>query len=137
MEMCYDGALVMPSSYAVMNEEEMTYVEGGGTTFTLNKSKCAQIATYIYGAGFGVTAALALGKVRAALYAAGGKVVNFIRAVCSTAWGIVGAVVSSIIAGLALSNIVTFAVNVVTADRKDKGCSMTWYGAYFGNFKLK
>lgn len=30
MEMCYDGALVMPSSYAVMNEDEMTYVEGGG-----------------------------------------------------------------------------------------------------------
>lgn len=29
MEMCYDGALVMPSSYAVMDEEEMTYVEGG------------------------------------------------------------------------------------------------------------
>lgn len=30
MEMCYDGALVMPSNYAVMDEEEMTYVEGGG-----------------------------------------------------------------------------------------------------------
>ncbi|MDD6069921.1 MAG: hypothetical protein PUC12_03795 [Clostridiales bacterium] len=30
MDMCYDGALVMPSSYAVMDEEEMTYVEGGG-----------------------------------------------------------------------------------------------------------
>ena len=29
MVMTYDGALVMPSSYAVMNEEEMTYVEGG------------------------------------------------------------------------------------------------------------
>ena len=29
MEMCYDGALVMPSSYAVMYEDEMTYVEGG------------------------------------------------------------------------------------------------------------
>lgn len=29
MEMCYEGALVMPSSYAVMSEEEMTYVEGG------------------------------------------------------------------------------------------------------------
>ena len=29
MEMCYDGALVMPSSYAIMNEEEMMYVEGG------------------------------------------------------------------------------------------------------------
>lgn len=31
MDMYYDGALVMPSNYAVMNEEEMTYVEGGGT----------------------------------------------------------------------------------------------------------
>lgn len=30
MEMCYDGTLVMPSSYAVMDEEEMTYVEWGG-----------------------------------------------------------------------------------------------------------
>ena len=29
MEMTYDGSLVMPSSYAVMQEEEMTYVEGG------------------------------------------------------------------------------------------------------------
>lgn len=29
MEMCYDGALVMPKNYAVVNEEEMTYVEGG------------------------------------------------------------------------------------------------------------
>ena len=29
MEVCYDGALVMPSSYAVMDAEEMTYVEGG------------------------------------------------------------------------------------------------------------
>ncbi len=29
MDMCYDGALVIPSSYAVMDEEEMMYVEGG------------------------------------------------------------------------------------------------------------
>ena len=29
MEMCYDATLVMPSSYAVMDEEEMMYVEGG------------------------------------------------------------------------------------------------------------
>lgn len=38
MEMCYDGALVMPINYAVMDEEEMTYVEGGGTfSITLKK----------------------------------------------------------------------------------------------------
>lgn len=29
MEMCYDGALVMPSNYVEMNEDEMTYTEGG------------------------------------------------------------------------------------------------------------
>ncbi len=29
MEMCYDGALIMPKNYAVVNEEEMTYVDGG------------------------------------------------------------------------------------------------------------
>ena len=32
MEMSYDGALVMPSSYAIMDEEEMCYVEGGWDT---------------------------------------------------------------------------------------------------------
>ena len=29
MKMCCDGTLVMPSNYAVMNEEEMSYMEGG------------------------------------------------------------------------------------------------------------
>ena len=29
MEMTYDGVLVMPNNYVVVNEEEMTYVEGG------------------------------------------------------------------------------------------------------------
>ncbi len=52
MDMCYEGALVMPSSYAVMNEEEMTYVEGGAPeTVTLrfnpimrSKTGCRAIA---------------------------------------------------------------------------------------------
>ena len=35
MEMCYDGALVMPKNYSVVNEEEMTYVEGG---FAISKA---------------------------------------------------------------------------------------------------
>lgn len=29
MDMCYNGTLVMPSSYAVMDENETTYIEGG------------------------------------------------------------------------------------------------------------
>lgn len=31
MEITYDGALVLPKNYVAMDEEEMTYVEGGGT----------------------------------------------------------------------------------------------------------
>jgi len=38
VELCYDGALVMPSNYAIMDEEEMTYVEGGGVELTVKKS---------------------------------------------------------------------------------------------------
>lgn len=47
MEMCYDGALVMPSSYAVMDEEEMMYVEGGeGITATITLALAAVGASY-------------------------------------------------------------------------------------------
>ncbi len=31
MEMTYDGALVLPKNYVVMDEDDMMYVEGGGT----------------------------------------------------------------------------------------------------------
>lgn len=31
MTMTYDGTMVMPKNYAVVTEDEMTYVDGGGT----------------------------------------------------------------------------------------------------------
>lgn len=62
MEMCYDGTLVMPANYAVVSEDEMTYVDGGFykcDQFCYNSAleaydelnKSAMIA---YGFGFGV-----------------------------------------------------------------------------------
>ena len=45
--MSYTAALKMPSSYAVMNEEEMVYLEGGGinvNTKMLDKNYCLEIA---------------------------------------------------------------------------------------------
>lgn len=48
MKMCYDGALAMPSSYVVMNEEEMTYVEGGKTRAMYNVS-CNVARNYFNG----------------------------------------------------------------------------------------
>lgn len=55
MEMCYDGTLVLPSSYSVMDEEEMTYVEGGKVySISISKKLCGDIA-----AGYAGVAAVA------------------------------------------------------------------------------
>lgn len=56
MEMCYDGALVMPSNYAVMNEDEMTYLEGGIKCKTLGKIiDCSiTVISFMCGVGSGV-----------------------------------------------------------------------------------
>lgn len=54
MEMCYDGTLVMPSSYAVMSDEEMTYVEGG-------KAKVQTAANWINAGISAVLAAVGIG----------------------------------------------------------------------------
>lgn len=53
MDMCYDGALVMPSSYAVMDEEEMMYVEGGITVEAVVGIITVALAAggSVYGAG--------------------------------------------------------------------------------------
>lgn len=68
MEMCYNGALVMPSSYAVMNEEEMTYVEGGVslpmTKNYLNKSNCEKV-----GKKYSTTTGLTQSRIAKEVYA--------------------------------------------------------------------
>ena len=50
MVMTYDEALVMPSSYAVMEQEEMTYVDGGAQIYVhtglLDKANYNRIAGY-------------------------------------------------------------------------------------------
>lgn len=48
MELCYDGALVMPSNYAVMSEEEMTYVEGGNGWYNSQAFVAGAIDTILY-----------------------------------------------------------------------------------------
>lgn len=42
MDMTYDGALVMPSGSTLMNEEEMTYIEGG-YTFSMSRDNVAML----------------------------------------------------------------------------------------------
>ena len=51
MEMCYNNELVMPKSFVVVNEEEMTYVEGGGHyTVSISAKMCGDIAAGYAGA---------------------------------------------------------------------------------------
>ena len=37
LEMCYNGTLVMPINYAVVNDNEMEYVDGGGIYISNSK----------------------------------------------------------------------------------------------------
>ena len=76
MEMCYEGALVMPSSYVVMNEDEMTYVEGGGTATVRGTAKnirsrlTAVIGLSLYGTGACAALGAILGKIAGAIVGA-------------------------------------------------------------------
>jgi len=58
MEMCYSGALVMPSSYVVMDKDEMTYLEGGAIsvdTVATYINVGVQTILFAAGVGFGVS----------------------------------------------------------------------------------
>lgn len=134
MEMYYDGALVMPKNYAVVDEEEMEYVDGG---FYLSSDNCATIATYVYAAGWGIGAGLAIAALAKKLEAVGSGIVSFLRGLGTSVGGVIGAVVGTIVGVLTVTNAVSFLVGCCTADRKNTGCDMTWYGVSFGDFKYR
>ena len=53
MAMSYDGVLVMPNSYVLMNDEEMTYVDGGSYNVPMSKtldskSGCGGVAQWLF-----------------------------------------------------------------------------------------
>lgn len=78
MEMCYDGTLVMPSSYAVMSEEEMTYVEGGSWSSYTGWDAIAQLTVI---AGCAYTTGAAMKKVGASILATASTAIGLIAAV--------------------------------------------------------
>ena len=56
MEMCYGGALAMPSNYAVMNEEEMMYTAGGVKTYRYTTASEAEYSLKVNAAFYGAVA---------------------------------------------------------------------------------
>lgn len=97
--MSYDGALVMPSNYALMSEDEMCYLEGGATYKASNKTvyKRASEAVTDYMKCSNVLKVLAVGMV-ACSTVAGALIGNTIGAVIG---GCVGYIVGSVLWGWA------------------------------------
>ena len=61
MEMCYAGALVMPNNYAVVDEDEMMYVDGGLTASLGEINIRLNSANLLCVAGDAVSVAMAFG----------------------------------------------------------------------------
>lgn len=64
MEMCYQGTLAMPKSYAVMDQDEMMYVEGGKFYgVNLSKKQCEDLAYYctVYSGVFAISSMVCKG----------------------------------------------------------------------------
>ena len=71
MEMCYDGALVMPNKFVVMDAEEMTYVNGGAYKTYRNNAALIELTNMFASAvGWG-SITLSLVKLCAASAATG------------------------------------------------------------------
>ena len=83
MEMTYDGTLVMPSSYVVMEENEMMYLEGGA--YISNRT----LKAVIYASVFNPIGATLWGL---GFYAAIGAVKRMWTAACAALGAIGGAV---------------------------------------------
>lgn len=79
MEMTYSGTLMMPANYAVVNEEEMTYVDGGWNysysksniavpmkAMYLSKLQCFAFASYVIGAHGNFFTCNGMGRIRIA-----------------------------------------------------------------------
>lgn len=76
MELTYDGALVLPKDYVVMDEEEMTYVEGGGKlTLGVKIGNNSMIVSILAAVGGTLTVA----KATAALTAASAAIITAIE----------------------------------------------------------
>ena len=73
MEMCYDGALVMPCNYAMMSEDDITYTDGG-INRTYKKAQGWAVAAALISAGgilAGMSSSVSKAIVTSVLAAAG------------------------------------------------------------------
>lgn len=93
MKMCYARELAMPSSYAVMDEREMTYTEGGieiaVSRGLLNKNECSKLGM-VYGPQVGLSSDRVAKEIyaHAVLYYASSASMAFMARTLGTGMGI-------------------------------------------------
>ena len=117
MEMTYDGALVMPKSFAAVSEEEMTYVEGGGYYMTNEDCKAFAFA-------LGVTISSSSTAIYSALVASGGTLAGLIGQI-----PVLGQIAAIIGVGYIIAQGKEFTEALCGALAQDKGIdiSLGWY----------
>lgn len=113
MEMCYDGALVMPSGYAVMSDDEMMYVEGGWSlSAKVNKTKRG-IPRGVY-----ITLTATVAEM-AWITAAGAAFIGVLGACCASV-PVVGPILASKAFAAGCAFVAVAATIVATNDRANK-----------------
>lgn len=113
MEMCYNGTLVMPSNYSVVNDNEMAYVEGGGIYFS--RSMVNGIVGSVISQGPAVVAAAVSAiKINIGIFTV--KLGGFLSSL-----GVIGLAAAGSIGTYILSQAKTIAERMVTAAVKRKG----------------
>lgn len=126
MEMTYDGALVMPSSFVAMNDEEMVYVNGGGT---LTLGVTIKNNSFIIGLLSAVGGTLTVAKATAVLSAATGAIITAIElGTAGAATLYAGAMIlalGSIIPAMA-SFAVTYGINSLKGKTFKKSVTCKW-----------
>lgn len=121
MEMTYGGALVMPSSYAMMDEEEMMYLEGG--YYINNVTIRAGVTSFIMASGYSLTYAIAaLTPVTLALKAVWAKVCTWVGAMFGSG---PGAVIGAVFGWLTAANVCG---KIALAAITNKGIEITLNG---------
>ncbi len=130
MEMCYAGAIAMPSSYVVMNEEEMTYTEGG---YYISNQKLKDIT-------WGIFMSVAFNPIGTTLCALGiQKVASILMGGWSVICAKIGVISKAIGIALEIVGIAAFAsmgYTVADALIQGKGINIgikkTWFGMPYG-----
>ena len=106
MEATYNATLTMPANFSVLDEEEMTYVEGGGTiTVTITKGTIQGIISLLGGSVSAVGIQLGLDALAAALvtpieFGTAGAATLAVAAFLVAWHGLAAALASSIMGGL-------------------------------------